>query len=276
MLQKFYFKMFCVFLIILYIGMSGCIESDTQKTERKLQEFYKSTATPNGELEIEKMVKNASYLEKDEKRLILIADLITTNFTDPNWNYQQNEAFFCYYPEDKIHYNYCLPQGQNNITTLNGSHANYLVDKNGRIYHYFRIISPFFWDNWVNLNRDPYWIAYQKTGECEALSILFNHTANESGFITRIVRSNGISHWWNEVDINGNDEWIFFDAQQYGMKLPNDTSTYFGNPPDFANKTGFSLCNITKSGVFVIDIYHDKEIIEVTDSYDPNHLCPNK
>jgi hypothetical protein len=276
MILKRFSKIFSFFLIIMLVTISACSETKIQKIERDFQDSYKTTIHDKGKSEIEQIVNETSYLGLNEKRLTLIADLITQNFTDPNWGYQQNENYFCYYPDDNPTYNYCLPQGQDNITILTGSQTYYLVDKKGRIYHFFRVESPSFWEQWVNLNRDPYWIAYQKTGECEALSIFFNHTANQSGFLTRVVRSNGIAHWWNEVDLEGNNEWKYFDVQQFGMRNPNDSTSFFGEQSDFANKTGFPLCNMTKSGVFVIDIYNDKEVTDITDSYDPNFICPHK
>jgi hypothetical protein len=191
--------------------------------------------------------------------------MITRNFTDPNWDYQKNEKYFCYYPNDPIPYNYCLLVGQDNLTSLIGlplQKATFMVDKLGHIRQYVGI----------TFSTDPYWIMFQKTGECQELSVLFNHTANQSGFITRIVRSGGIAHWWNEVCIDG--EWKFFDVQRYGeMKKSNDSSYWFGNTSDYANKMGFNLCNITKSRVYVYDKQSDSDGEDITAAYDPKNFC---
>ena len=47
-----------------------------------------------GKNEINLIVTQTDYLGKNTNRLTIIADLITSNFTDPNWNYQQNTNFF--------------------------------------------------------------------------------------------------------------------------------------------------------------------------------------
>jgi hypothetical protein len=62
---------------------------------------YKTVGHDAGKMEIERIVNETSYIGKDPKRLTLIADLITRNFTNPNGQYQQNEKYFCYYPQEK-------------------------------------------------------------------------------------------------------------------------------------------------------------------------------
>jgi len=237
---------------------------DNQKLNDCFHILDKTVIYEAGKTEIENIVSQTSQLGTDPKRLTIIADLIIQNFTDPNWQYQQNEKYFCYYPNDKIRYNYCLLQGDK-IKSIYGQsllNATYMFDKLGHVRQY----------GGTDLSTDPYWIAFQKTGECQELSVLFNRTANESGFVTRIVRSSGIGHWWNEVNIDG--EWKFFDVQRYGeMKTTNNSITYwFGNTSDYANWTGFPLSNITKSGVCVYNIQTNSDGEDVTGQYDPKKL----
>jgi hypothetical protein len=130
-----------------------------------------------------------------------------------------------------------------------------------------------------DLNDDPKWIAYQKTGACEALSVFFNETANRSGFVSRIVHSDGAfncgKHFWNEILIDG--EWKYYDIQRYGqVKDTNDSTIWFGNQSDYGGKnSGSDLCDITKYGVYVFDLHHGGYGENVTQYYDLMNECPH-
>jgi hypothetical protein len=274
-----YVLFFTVFLFILVLA-SGCSSSnpENQKLDECFKILDKTVIHDAGKMEIDRIVNDTSYLEKDPKRLTLIADIITRDFTDPYWAYQQNEENFCYYPDDKeMLYNHCRLEGQNNlksIGSINDLNNSYLFDKRGRV----RQIIPS--AGMIVLSRDPYWIAFQKTGACKELSVLFNKTANDSGFVIRVVYSDGIGHYWNEVNING--EWKFFDVQRYGSikKDTTDPSTWFGNTSDYANADGWPLCNMINNGstpgIFVCnpELYCNNE--SRNDAYDPNNNCTKK
>jgi len=147
----------------------------------------------------------------------------------------------------------------------------HMHDKSGRIRQFSADES-----NGIVLNRDPYWIAFQKTGKCQELSVFFNKTANDSGFVTQIVRSDGNEHMWNEVNIDG--EWKFFDVQRYGMKDSENSSKWFGNTSDYADANPWTLCNLInkgdKPGIFVYVLntggYSEKNRNQ---AYDPNNNC---
>ena len=271
-----------MFIIVLtcnvYLDPLFTIKSENQKLDECFQILDKTTIHDAGKLEIESMVEKTLYLGKDPRRLTLIADMITNNFTDPSWTYQENEKYFCYYPNDSPIFNYCPLQGQNNLSNINEqplANKTYVSDKLGRIRQY--VVE---YKDGIVLNTDPYWIAFQKTGECQDLSILFNETANESGFVTRIVRSNGNGHFWNEVNIDG--EWKFFDVQQYGevKYSTNNSSKWFGNTSDYANTIPWTLCDMIKKdpnglkpGIFIYDINTDGYGENRNKAYDPNDSC---
>jgi len=264
-------------ILIFFILISGCISTDPgyQELDEHFKTLYKTTIHDAGKLEIATIVNTTSHLGKDPQRLTLIADIITSNFTDPFWPYQQNEIFFCYYPDDELHYNHCRMLGQTNIKSIGGSDDpknTFLMDKQGRV----RQIS--FHNGMIALNRDPFWIAYQKTGACKELSIFFNETANESGFSTRIVQSDGNSHVWNEVLING--VWMFFDVQRYGMRDSNNSSKWFGNTSDYAEAHPWPLCDMINNGknpgIFLFDINTGGYGENRNYAYDPNNICKNQ
>jgi hypothetical protein len=248
------------------------IRYENQKLDECFQILYETTIHDAGKAEIDSTVTRTSHLGKDPSRLTLIANIITSNFTDPNWDYQKNSNFFCYYPDDNV-FTYCL-LGQHNLTTLKGQvlwNGSYMFDKRGRIRQYNKESRE-----GIILNTNPYWISFQQTGECQDLSILFNETANESGFITRIIRSDGIGHFWNEVNIDG--EWKFFDVQQYGgMKGSINSSQWFGNTSDYANIIPWKLCDMikngTKPGIFVYDVQTNGYAENRNAAYDPGNLC---
>jgi hypothetical protein len=128
------------------------------------------------------------------------------------------------------------------------------------------------------LAYNPEWIAYQKTGACEALSIFFNETANRSGFVTRMVRSDGAfncgGHTWNEVLIDG--EWKYYDVQLYGqIKNSTKATDWFGNQSDYGIKSGSNRCDLTKYGVYVFTSDSIGYGENLTQYYDPLNECPH-
>lgn len=276
---KVFFSLLLIlaFIVGIFVGLasSNIFKPDYEKLDDCFKVLHKTVIYNVGKSNIDEIVDNTSYLGKNPKRLTQIADLITRDFSNPNWDYQQNDTLFCYYPDDRVKYNYCLLTGQGTLTTLTGQplkESSYMVDKKGRMRQYYVN------SGMIGLNTDPYWIAYQKTGECQELSVLFNETANKSGFVTRIVRSNGNGHFWNEVNIDG--EWKFFDVQKYGMKNTNDSSKWFGNTSEYANAYSWTLCDMinedskkSKPGIFVYDINHDGYGENRNIAYDPDKKC---
>jgi hypothetical protein len=221
-----------------------------------------------GNSTIDKIVDNTEKYGNDTTRLIKISDNISENFTDIYWPSQQNENFFCnnINSNGKSEWTWCAPFG--GIFGNNPRSYGYVFDKQGRVR---TLLSN-------DLNYDPKWIAYQKTGACEALSILFNETANRSGFVSRIVRSDGAyncgGHLWNEILING--EWKYYDVQLYGqIKNLNDSSFWFGNRSDYGVNSGSGRCDITKFGTYVFDLQNGGYGENITQYYDPTNECPH-
>jgi hypothetical protein len=72
---------------------------------------------------------------------------------------------------------------------------------------------------------DPYWIAYNRVGECREYSVLFAFMAQESGIDTRLVRT--YSHQWTEVELaNGSyyyDPWCADTRDYYNATDGNMT-----------------------------------------------------
>jgi hypothetical protein len=279
-------KKFYILAVLLILFLTGIVlgifmeyhfsiipKSDKQKLNDAFQILYKTTIYSAGKSEISSIVNKTSYLGKDPIRLTLIADMITSNFTDPNWEYQRNEDHFCYY-EKVDYYNYCCLLGQNdvkNLTEFYPENCTYMADKLGRIRQF--IVG---YSDGIVLNTDPYWIAYQKTGECQELSVLFNKTANESGFVTRIIRSDGVSHWWNEVNING--DWKFFDVQRYGeLRGLGNSSKWFGMTSDYANSYPFQPCDLinkgSNPGIFVYNIGNNCNAETRNEAYVSRSIC---
>lgn len=92
---------------------------------------------------------------------------------------------------------------------------------------------------------DPYWIAYNRLGECREYSGLFAFMAQESGIPSRLVRTN--SHQWVEVELNGTpyyyDPWCadtrgYYNATDGNMTFEDKWFNTIGsyeencNPPD--------------------------------------------
>lgn len=266
---------------LLLGGVMGFIFSDFFKpNNQKLDDCFdilqEISFRDVGKNEINSMVTRTSYLQKDPRRLIMIGDMIINNFTDPNWVDQRNNESFCYYPKENITFNYCLLKydDRKSLDQQPLQNLAYMFDKKGKVRQYYKESS-----GGLKLRTDPYWLAYQKTGECQELSILFNKTANESGFVTRIVRSDGNGHFWNEVNIDG--DWKFFDLQQYGnVKDSNNVTQYFGETSDYANTLSWSLCDMIKNGskpgIFVYDLNNDGYGQNRNEAYDPNHIYLEK
>lgn len=160
----------------------------------------------------------------------------------------------------------------------------YLYDENG---HIWVVPLDFELDPYVGsiahkFSTDPNWLIYQKFGACRELSLIFYHISNQSGFISRIVRTGdgqdsfgrGATHWWNEVEIDGINK--TFDVQWY-LQIKNNIShgsSWSGNRSDYVNNSdSFSpkqLCSW--GGVWLTDD-QGREIEDVTDDYMGLYNC---
>jgi len=253
-----------VFLLIFsFIFITGCLHVDfligkiiDTKNDLDFHYFSYTKIVTEGNNSINNIVTDTSHYGKSPQRLNKIADLIIQNFTDPFWQYQEND-FCIYYRHDGSNWtDWCMYYGDTSFADITYRH-----DKNGAV----RV------QKLNDLSNDPRWIAYQKTGACQDTSILFNETANRSGFISRVVRANGIGHFWVEVYID--NEWRTFDVQKYGNRDINSMN-WSGNTADYVNNSDFSSrCQLVKCGVYVFDQRKGYAEPPITESYDPNLEC---
>jgi len=248
-MKKIYFAIFG--LIIIFFIAVGTVTGEYQHF---LFLFYKE----QGNLTINKIVENTAEYDSDPTRLSHIADLIVQDFTDPYFPNQRNSEFFCYYGDDN--WGWCAPPILGYFNN-NPFAYKFAYDKLGRC----RAM------NAPEFSFNPYWIAYQRTGACQDLSVIFNTTANRAGFPTRIVRADGIGHWWNEVLID--EEWKYFDTQNYGIENKTNSKFWFGNRSEYAIYSGFNRCNITECGVYVFNSLESPYGEEITYAYDPTGEC---
>jgi hypothetical protein len=250
----------CLVVLAFFVGVLYTNNNQTNMQGIRESLLYKNYILPIGKERIANIVSQTASMGQNPSRINQIAYLITQNFTDPNWPYQMTNETFCYYPNATIPYDYCSIYENENIppsSTTNCTYLMFVSDKSGRIR---QGCGP--------LGSDPYWIAYQRTGKCQELSIIFKKVTSEAGFDTRIVSSNGTQHNWNEVNING--EWKFFDLQKYGeLQGKGDSSQWFGNRSDYYIAAGFPLKDLTLWGVCVHS--DNSTILDVTSSYDPNN-----
>ena len=266
-----------IIVIFAFFLASGCISSNNSQTCNFSQSYrqginesgiYKNFINI-GKDRIASIVNNTSSMGQDPQRLSQIAQLITQDFTDPNWpNQTKDDRIFCYYPNSSHQYDYCQINGPENLAPyLDNNYTDriFVSDKLGHIRQ-----------ECGSLGYDPYLIAYQKTGDCQELAYFFKEVANESGFETRVVQADKTGlHDWDEVNISG--EWKFFDPQRYGeFNGTGDSSRWFGNRSDYTNSdvSGFSLTQIIGGGVCVLDDQRNS-IQDITISYDPNNTTPH-
>ncbi|MCK9593318.1 MAG: transglutaminase domain-containing protein [Methanoregula sp.] len=213
---------------------------------------------------INNIVGNTSQDGINSIQLSKIADEIIENFSDSYWPSQNNEKYFCHYTLDEdTGWAWCSPFW--GIFGNDPHSYSYVFDKRGQV----RTTT----NEFIDLTYDPKWIAYQRTGACEALSILFNETATRSGFESRIVTSTSAKHTWNEVNISG--EWKYYDVQRYGqVKNTNESSFWFGNRSEYGYKSGFNHSELTKNGICVFDLQKHKCGDEnVTQNVTQNYLA---
>ncbi len=213
-----------------------------------------------GNSTINSIVTQTEKYDNSPLRLTKIADLITQNFSDSWWSYQNSQRF-CEYNNTNgdVIWNWCSP--------LYGTPLYDLFDKNPGYYDYVADkIGNVTLQETNDLSFNPEWIAYQEAGNCQAISVLFNETANRSGFVTRVVRSNGLNHMWNEVNIDGN--WKFFDAQRYGERSNNDPSYWYGDTKNYTT----DIYDITRCGVYTLNLSKNNGGFgdDITQEYDPN------
>jgi hypothetical protein len=241
------FSAIILFLVLISITQNFLVNYVEDKHYHQLF----SSVKEEGNATINNIVNQTQIYNTSPIRLNKIATLITQNFSDPFWSYQQER--FCYYPSNQAYY-YCNPWYETplyNLFDKNPTIYLYIVDKQGRV----KIQGT------NDLTNSPEWIAYQKTGTCQPISVLFNETVNRSGFVSQVVTAKGTDHAWDEIQINGS--WKVFDVQDFGSDNGSVKSYYWNaNPRDYY-KT-FNNSNLT---VFTLDFQTNNYGEDVTQLY---------
>ncbi len=225
-------------LIGIFIGylIEENLYSDNQKMDTAIQ-FLLPAIHDAGQMRINQIVNQTSDLGQNSTRLNAMAELIKNDFTSPDWN----NAIY---------------------TQMSPTGSSYLVDARGRIRQNIRDNDTF------DLSTIPDWVAFERTGRCEEMSVLFYAVATKAGFNMHVVGAAGIGHWWNEVEIN--NDWKYFDLQRYGeVNGVGDQSQWFGNRSNFSKNVGYPIDNLTKSGICVHDLQENADIEDITNAYDP-------
>jgi len=253
-----------------YSGHHDAQIKDGQNLDEFFHNQYYYQIKSDGNVILDDYVNQTEkYDGTDASKLNKIASLISQDFSNPFWSDVVDskgethwENFF-YGGDSGTKYK---PFINKTIVT-----PQYWFEKRGKVRLNYIADNSIFWD--------PEWIAYQKTGGCQELSVLFNATTNNAGIKTRVVRSDGLyttGHFWNEVNING--EWKFFDVQEYGLKKnSNDSTKWFGNTSDYGLIVSSSdPCQLTMYGVYVLDLQNGGYSKQpITENYDPNNMCPH-
>lgn len=252
-----------IFFVIALILITGCLYYDfiickSYDIKNDIDFHYLSYTKiiTKGNDSIDQIVADTKVSGNTNQRIYKIADLIIQDFTDPFWVHQK-ESFCTFYRSDGSNWSdWCMYFGNTSFSNITYRH-----DKNGKV----RIQTT------NDLSNDPRWIAYQKTGACQDSSILFNETVNRSGYISHVVRANGIGHFWIEIYLNG--EWNTFDIQKYGSKSLNYLN-WSGKRADYVNNSDFpDRCELVKCGVYVFDEKNYGYGEDITQFYDPDSQC---
>lgn len=186
-------------VIGLVIGVSCGVIYMHEKYQDTLDDFFNLTypdeIQPKGEREISSIVKEVSSIQNEKLKLLKLAEWTTDNFTGVYFSESSTKLW----PNE---YSASPPY---NHKYIGDSLSGYGYDRDGNIR---ARSSTKFW-------KDPYWIAYMKTGACEEVAVLFYELTNRSGFESRLVASPGddLGHIWVEVKID--NEWLYADCACY-------------------------------------------------------------
>jgi hypothetical protein len=213
----------------------------------------------NGNNTINSIVEQTKIYNQSPDRITKIALVITQDFSDPWWPYQGKDRF-C--PKNSgPSYWWCSPYYGTPFYSIYGENVTfaypYYVDKLGRV----TVREP------NDLSVSPEWIAYQKAGTCQQISVFFNETVNRSGFVSRVVTASGYDHVWTEIQING--AWRVFDIQQFGQVNGSgiENSCYWNADPKCYPK----CINQTNISVYTLDLSNVSLGSDITSLYFPKN-----
>ena len=194
-----YYGLLIGILIGIFIGGFYGIILTHEKYQETLDDFFNLTYTneirPEGEKEINSIVNEVSGIQNERLKLIKLAEWTIDNFTE------------LYFSESgpNLWPNKYAASPEFNHKYIGDNQIGYGYDKDGNIRA--RSFTKFW--------KDPYWIAYMKTGACEEIAVLFYELTKRSGFESRLVTSPGddLGHMWVEVKID--NEWLYADCACY-------------------------------------------------------------
>jgi hypothetical protein len=197
--QKYLYICIGLIIGILIGGLYGILLTQA-KYQETLDDFFSLSYTtkirPEGEKEIDSIVNEVSGIQNERMKLIRLAEWTVDNFTG---------VYFKESWEAKLWPNEYGASPNYNHKYIGDNIFGYGYDKDGNIRA--RSLTQFW--------KDPYWIAYMKTGACEEVAVLFYELTNRSGFESRLVCSpaSDLGHMWVEVKLN--DEWLYADCACY-------------------------------------------------------------
>jgi hypothetical protein len=248
----------CVFLVLDFSLLLSITLTDS--FDDPYYHFIFLLNQENGNSTINNIVSQTQYFNNSPIRVTKIANLIVQNFSDTWWSYQKDR--FCQYTDlnGTIFYNWCSPwYGTLLYNVFNTSPNVYIYSKNklGNVTTY----------QTNDLSNNPEWIAYQKAGNCQAISVFFNETLNRSGFVSRVVRAKGFDHVWDEVQIN--KSWRVFDIQTFGNF--NGTNINASNYWDADPKIYYPSFGTPNVTIYTFDLSDDGFGENITELYYPNN-----
>ena len=163
--------LFIVVCIFLCLSIEPISLSTVNIVSDQYYHFLFLLNKEKGNSTINSIVTQTEKYDNSPLRLTKIADLITQNFSDSWWSYQNSQRF-CEYNNTNgdVIWNWCSP--------LYGTPLYDLFDKNPGYYDYVADkIGNVTLQETNDLSFNPEWIAYQEAGNCQAISVLFNETA---------------------------------------------------------------------------------------------------
>jgi len=202
---------------------------------------YSDTISEEGRAEIERIINSATSKENETEALRTIAQSITSNFTNPWWD--NGTHFWANQLGGPLDFNHAY---------FSGVKYGYGYDKYGNL----RALAN------TQFHNNANWIAYMRTGACQELAVLFNETANATGFTTRVVWNPTQDHVWTEVKINGT--WIYADPDCYhnkgDMKWLGETRDYCTNCINFNRESKIYVFPSTDMKDDITDSYYCNSI----------------
>ncbi len=104
-------------------------------------------------------------------------------------------------------------------------------------------------------SSDPYRAIYYNIGACYELALIFNETATNAGFNSRIVFTNCEDHFWNEVFLN--ETWVHVDPTlfyHYYRDGHDYENSWFNSPEIYNNLSWYN-------GYSQILVYGTNEVV---------------